>query len=468
MASRLSEETRSAIYNSGCNGLRFDSKLFNSNKFWAGFDLDELSLRPGLATLVPQLPTQSLYCALMERGPAAYPEILKNLSSEQVQRFLDYDAWQKDSLVPQQALSWLKLFRDLSTEQAYKRLRDLDEEYQIGMFSPFVRVYDKDAYESMPDEEQDRLYRLPNDALFYAVLSDEKDVHENIVGLIEAVLAHDINYAMSLLCHSAYLPPQESAHLLSQFRRARLEEDGFVSYEEGLTCFAEIDVDKKKARWTSERRQETLITLQASEEFFLDQVLNCNSVLLWQDEEREALRGGLVFLANALCAAVEIETDDLSSLKTVFTHTKALVSLGLDFLSDGDLPLAAKILQGDFPKELFRVGLTLLKAPQRRFITALGDLDVKEAEKARKAFIHQKPGLLLDWMDNHLRERMGFEESEVLKGIFNRFPMIPQFLQGKEGEDRITFVPVKNLQGLKTVESIVDRSIACLKNLSQS
>ncbi|MBI2603484.1 MAG: hypothetical protein HYW48_10560 [Deltaproteobacteria bacterium] len=456
MASRLSEETRSGIYNSGCSGLSFDVKLSNLNKFWGDLDLEKLIMRPDLPSLVPQIPIQRLYCALLERGPASYPDILKHLSAEQVQRILDYDAWRNDELVPQQALNWLRLFRNISTEQAYRRLRDLEEEYQIGIFSPFVRVFDNDAYEAMSDEEQDRLYRLPNDALFYCVLSEDKDVHDNIVGLIEAVLAHDINYALSLLCHSAYLPPLESAHLLSQFRKSRLEEDGFVSHEESMTCFAEIDVAKKKALWSRAPLPSLGARARKTGTFFLDEVLSHGAEHLGGESAKEGLQQGFVFLANALCTAVEREADDLAALKTIFTAAKALASLGLEFLSDGNLGLAAQILSKEYPKELFRVGLSLLKSPQRRFLGALVETGGKGGEQAYTYFVQQKHGLLLDWFDRNLRDRIGFEGNEILKGIFNRFPQCPQILPGAEGEDRVTFIPVGSLQDLASVDSLID------------
>ena len=62
-------------------------------------------------------------------------------------------------------------------------------------------------------------------------------------------MAEDMNY-VSLIAHLSQLPPNESEHLLLQFRNARLEEDGFINEEEAALCFIPLKHQKYKDKWS--------------------------------------------------------------------------------------------------------------------------------------------------------------------------------------------------------------------------
>lgn len=469
MESRLSAESLPAIYDSGCSGLAFDRSAFESNIFWDRVDFDKVLASSDPALVISELSTQRLYYSLIERGPAECLEVLAHISKEQFLRILDYDVWRRDEFVPQRVLYWVDLLRQVSSEKAYEQFRDLEEEYQLSTLSPYLKIYDQDAYEQMTDVDQDRLQRLPGDALFYSIETQDQDIHDSIVGLINSISAHDMNYAIALIAHSAYLPQNESADTAAQFRKARLEEDGFISFEESLTCFAELDPVTYKSKLNLlVKSTELASTYTKSEKYFLDQVLAYASSNLWDSEQSSRAQQGFMSLANNLCTATQIDADDLTSLKFIFTNAKALCSLGLDYLADGNVQSASEILLEKFPKDLFRIGLSLIRTHQRDLVTKICDLQVPDSDRFKRYFYQQRNALMLDWIDRNLLDSMGFETCEVLKGIFNRFPQIPNEITSEDSASRISFFPISNMSELRTFENITKRMASCFQTKHQS
>ena len=146
-------------------------------------------------------------------------------------------------------LKWLQLYAEVSPKESFQRFQQLDEEYQIGLLSPYIRCFTQDEYAQMPPEQQDLLSRFPGDAIYYSVNTPDKEIAEGIEQLLSAGMETQMEYVLSLVCHAGYIPPNESELLLTQFRRARLEEDGFVTYEESTELTQELDLEQYYTKW---------------------------------------------------------------------------------------------------------------------------------------------------------------------------------------------------------------------------
>jgi hypothetical protein len=286
-----------------------------------------------------------------------------------------------------------------------------------------------------------------------------------------------MNYALSLIAHSSYLPKNESADTAAQFRKARLEEDGFVSYEESLSCFEELDPMSYKAKLQIRVDDARNLMAADNEKYFLDQVLVYASTHLWDQKQGMKAQQGFVSLANHLCTASQVEADDLNALKFIFTNGKALCSLGLEYLSEGDLNLAAKVLLEKYPKDLFRVGLSLIRVHQRNLVQKICDLEVPGADRFKRYFYQKHSALMLDWIDKNLLDSMGFEVCEILKGLFNRFPQYPKHLIIPKDaevrvpgdlEERISFFPISKQIDLQIFGNISTRMALCFQIKYQS
>ena len=458
MASRLSEESLRAVLDAGQQGLVIESEPASLAVPGDRVDLDALLVAEDPEKAVQAVAPQSMYAALVAKGPEDCLDVLPLLSEEQVTRIFDYDVWDKDRLEPLKAVRWLSLFKEVGPEEMLRRFRDLDEEYQVGLLAPLVELFTDEEYEKMSQGEQDALHRLPCGTLFYRLKSADSRLDEFVEGLVEAALASDVAYAYSLLAHASYMPPNEQEALLGQFRRARLEEDGFVSYEESLAAFRPVDLEQLRQRWAFALHRETAALAPAPEDDarpFLRRVVE-DEPGAWTPDETETRQRGLAFLGNSLCAAAQIAPDDVGGMARVLTHAQSLLSLGLEWLASGDPRTGREILKKEHPQLLFRAGLTLVWRLADAVLQAFVRHGLPEAATMRQHLALDKRGLLeLDV--ERLTPLLGFERVELLKGLLTRFPVRPAAVgEDEEGALRVTFRPIASVAELRDVATLLD------------
>ena len=77
-------------------------------------------------------------------------------------------------------------------------------------------------------------------------------------------------------------------------------------------------------------------------------------------------------------------------MNRVLEQCKALVGLGLDYLSQGDLDFALQILKEEYPQTLFKAGLALVDDLREDFIKSVkilswqGTVDLDRAYMGRR------------------------------------------------------------------------------------
>ncbi len=428
MASRLSDLSTNSVYDSGLASLAWDDVEPGANLLH--LDLDKIATRSDAKGLIQSLPPQIIYHAIKLRGMEQSSTILPLLSNEQLTRILDYDVWPADSLSLLEASRWLSEFKKVGIEGISSRFRQLDEEYQIALLEKYLKAYDLEQFEKLDPQHQDGLIAFPGNELFYEILSDDKEIREFITNLFASAISTDMNYAVNLLLHATHMPPNESEFHLQQFRKARLEEDGFVSYQESLEAFHPLDIEPFKAKWSEATRDQDsflpkLAEFQNSLEslsFLEAVVVSASSIGKWNDEDGLRFQQASLYLANSLSSACRVEIDDLQALNRILEQQKALISLGLDYVSAGRPELACQILKFEHPKTLFRLGLSLIYRFQQSTLTKLGAWDLP-LDILSNCVKRQKWGAAQDVIDKSLLPEVGLQLAEALKGIFNRFPM---------------------------------------------
>lgn len=453
MESRLSDDSVKLALDAGHQSLPWEPG--QPSGFLAGVDLGAILASPQAKQIVRALPVQPLYYAIKQRGMADCLKILALLSQEQVIRMLDYDVWQKDELVPKKAFEFLKFFGEVSAKQLYRRFAYLDEEYQLALLSGYFRMYEEVELEDLPEDLQDRLYAMPCRTVFYEIITDDREDLGFLETLMESLKENNLRFAYSLLGHASYLPPNEQVFQLKQFRQARLEEDGFVSYEDSLEIFKPINRQEYLQRWDQQRlnvRQGAVKQVTPPTDDFLGQVLHQALLDGWDIDEQFLIHQRLLYLANALCSAAQVEPDDVFGLNRVLEQCKALVGLGLEYLAQSDVKLAMQIIKAEHPKNLFRIGLSLIEDLRIDCISQLKRLKVNEAETLDRHHMSRRWGAIVFMIDRYLRDILGFESAEVLKGLFNRFPMAPNLA---DDQIRITFRPVGSLTVLHDLQGLV-------------
>ncbi len=453
MASRLSEDSVKAVYDAGHQALLVQNDPTLQLLTDAGVDLNALLHAENPQAAVQAVAPFALYQALKRHGVEDNLDILPLMSSEQVQRSFDYEAWESDRIEPLKACRWLALFKEVSDEEMANRFKTLEEEFQLALLSPFIEIIDEDAFEKLTDADQDTLYRLPCNTLYFRIKTADNRVEATIDGLVDAMMSVDINYAYSMLAHATYMPPTEQEDMAARFRRARIEEDGFVSYEESLETFLPLDLRELEARIAATPRGATDMVrqLRPDDAPFLVAAMQ-RGALTWTSEEYAEVTASYAFLANTLAAVSQIETDDLTAMRRILQQAQALAGLGLEHLSQGDVALAAVLLRQEHPKTLFRAGLALVGQLQDQVLTQLEASGIVAANSLRKLWELRRPGAILARLDQDVLPVLGMRRTETLRGLFNRFPVRPETIVPADADgspERMIFGPISSRSALE-------------------
>jgi hypothetical protein len=462
MADRLSEDALIRSLDSGWRSLVWRDPFSSKNKLLAQtVDLNAILHAENPEALAQAVPRRDMYLALVAADPEEALEVLPLLSDEQFVSIIDNEAWKDGHLAVHQAIRWLDLYKHLGAEQLYKRFRQLDEEYQVALLNPYIEMVDEDAFEKLPQNEQDTFSALPCNTLWWKVKGGDDKIQEFVTSLVSASMSEDAAYVYSLLGMASMLPPNEQEALLKQFRDARLEEDGFVSLDESLELFspfgAGIDLLNK---WSSSQKVESaaLAKNDSSGVLFLDAVLRkASSSGVADSEAVENVQKGFAYLANAVSAACQVEPDDVSGLKSLLQQVKCMSSFGLDVLSKGNDDKAVEILFTEFPKVVFRFALSLFDGIRLEAISSLKAQDEKLANKIELYWRSGKFGAALWLIEKNLSGKIDPESVEILKGLFNRFPMVKDEVMTDDKVWRLRFRPVATVSDYEALVSDVRR-----------
>lgn len=463
---RLSEDSIKANWDSGHQSLPWASDAQVAS-FLPTVDLNALLEAKDPQAAVQAVDRRSMYLALAHASSEDALEIMPLLSKEQFVAIIDYEGWHEGRLAIHQVIRWLDIYKHVGVAEMFKRYRELDEEYQVGLLSPYIDIADEETYEKLSHEEQDQFYPLPCNTLWYRVKGHDDKLEEFVAALVQGGLGEDIPYTYSLLSHAAYVPPNEDEDLIKQFRNARLEEDGFALYEESKTLFAPFDGQRyyegfKHADAHSETVVQGLTHQWAGQSLFIDAVMG--KIVGAPDVDQEAqdsLKIAFVHLANMLAAVCHIEPDDVNSLTRILNQSRHIVSLGLEVLAAGNIDRGRTILLQERPRPIFQFGLSIVSNLRDEALDAIRQNDWPAVDKISQYYQQGKFGALLWTIDTALIDVAGLETTEALKGLFNRFPMVSEELSQNDGANRIQFRPVGSVAAVQKLTDFVASLRSC-------
>ena len=494
MASRLSDETLLSAYDRGLASFDWQAANLPSpmdEERGARALLDGLLSTEDAGTQVQAIEPSLIRHLILTAGIEEHLDLLPLLSQEQVTHMMDFEGWDAEQLSPSGAARWLQLHKQSKPEELFRRFRELEEEFQMGLLGPLVETFDLEAYEKMGDADQDALLRLPCEEVFYKIKSQDPEVRQFVEELVGQALAQDIEYAYSMLAHASYLPPSEQESLALRFRNARLEEEGFVTPEDASRLFLASAGEDAILRWTgsnvaqlmdrlicsaagSNARSNTSLNDSTSISTFVKSPqtrMTLEAALAASNPEASgSLAVSLSHLANTLAVATGLDADNHQGLRLVLAHTKGYCNLGLELLASPGaesgtpslIETATRVVSKEHPATLFKASIAALDEARRRtldMLEAAGLLTPEITQRIRRLLFSRKYGMIMTTLDFEALPTLGLEATEILKGLFNRFPLCPTTdMTG----DRMTFKPVYDLATLADLLRWTEQ----LKNIS--
>jgi hypothetical protein len=469
MTGRLSEAAVIQTLDGGWQSL-LRANIYPENSVASGVDVDFKAILDAKdpVTAAQSIGRRDMVLALLATRPEDALEVLPLLSQEQFLAVIDSEGWQDGRLAIHQVMRWLDLYRHLGPEHLYRRFRELDEEYQVALLNPYVELVDEESFEKLSQDDQDKFNPMPCNTMWWRIKDGDDKVQEFVRSLIEASIGEDAAYVYSLLGMASMLPPNEQEDLIKQFRDARLEEDGFVTREESLQLFHKFDGEALLKRWNDQvtkRTTQSLANTAGSNDLFLDRVLRFADDSGQVDlAALDQMRRSFAYLANALSAAANVTPDDGPGLVGLLRQVKFTVSYGLEILSGGDQSKGMDILFSEYPKTLFRFALSTVDTLRSEVLVHLRTLNPDAAGRLESLWVSGKFGAALWFIDQQFLDALGFEASETLKGIFNRFPMVKDQVIDNDHVKRVKFRPISTKKDFSELLTEVRR----IFNVSES
>lgn len=311
------------------------------------------------AALVRRLPEGDFYWIVKRIGEEDCLPVLELAAREQWGYLLDLEIWDKDRLNADKTLAWFERLGEAAPERLCSWLLTGESLLFSLLLSRKAEVVVKDG-----EEEAD----LPEghftlDGRFFIRPIRGED-REAIEGLLRILARYDPEACRGLLYGLAALIPAEAEEELYRLRNGRLEEHGFLPFEEALAVYAPLD--SAALRCTpppllpgrlSFPEDTTLIPaaplMHLGEGRLFAEALSRIGDPLHQDRLRLEFAGLCNRIIAADAPAGEIDAERLAAS---CVRGASYLNLALDRLCGEDAEAAAALLRDNALEALFRVG----------------------------------------------------------------------------------------------------------------
>ncbi|ANM29481.1 hypothetical protein ABI59_07620 [Acidobacteria bacterium Mor1] len=205
--------------------------------------LELLLHAPRPMRLVRSLPDSELYLTVRRVGPSDALPLLALTSARQLTHLIDLEAWRGERFDPGRAGAWVAVFLE-SGEPTLKRfLRSADDALLAALFKGWLHI-EQVEIEDTPEvkgpglsESGDERGGISPDG--YHRLSPEIPEHAAAArAMLQVFYSDQPERYERVLTGSLWTLPAELEEEALHWRRSRLEEHGFVPWEEAMSAFA--------------------------------------------------------------------------------------------------------------------------------------------------------------------------------------------------------------------------------------
>lgn len=305
--------------------------------------LDRLMERPDALKLVRATPAQPLFLFIKALGLDDATDLLGMVSTEQLQAFLDMDAWERDRVSPERFFPWLESLCRLGPQKLVAHMRRLDAELLTSFLGLRMRVYELGEEEPPPPDEPEGFYFSTPDTFYQIDILPDPDGDADRGALIqrflETLYRGDLELARSLIQSALWDVGTETEEQAYRFRSGRMADLGYIEHYEALKVYLLIDPTAPPP--PSELRQSPLAVAVTPE----DKALTPRRLPGLDDtdctftraaahlplSEQATLLQHLLLLANRAMSADRVELGDADGARQVLRRTAGYLSLGLEF-----------------------------------------------------------------------------------------------------------------------------------------
>jgi hypothetical protein len=409
--------------------------LGNSLRIADKSQLEEFLAQANARRLVYSAPYQDVFLIIKTVGLADSLELLRLTSKEQRCGFIDLDCWRKDSFHMPSFMEWLAAFIQCGPEETVRIARAVDPNLLSIFLKENILVHPLDPDEPSPDLP----LILTPDNRFGIELTGEVEGATMSRLLLDALFRFDPELGYDLIDRVYWenrVSLEEEAY---QEKRRRLEEIGFVDYYEALEIYGEAqqalsplpskDDETKGAVPLSSTLPALFVASLAPGQYLWEALQTVQ-----ERKEADRISQGLAALANRILSVHSVTPGDLGKVRPALEEMRDMLSLGLEYLAQGQKGQAGEILQRNDLQSLFKVGFNLLSILH---------------DQADRIFRQRK--LRLDGVEETLLE---FPEAEFFSGLRRLRPL---FFEGFEDPGKATYRNFRSLADIEISKKILNQ-----------
>ena len=318
--------------------------------------LDLLLDQPDPRAVVRALPADELYHAIQDAGLADASEVVQLASPEQFRTFVDLDAWRGAEVDPMRLVPWLRAARgapsgadrDADLDAWREKIAALDPELVSLLLRSALKIHDLEEDED-PDFESERFMRTAEGRFIVEFVPDGAD-YVAVRRLVDDLYERDPFMAGRTLSAVRWEIESDLEESALRWREGRLADLGYPTFDEALSWFARPagrgDLpsglpDRPPGFWLASFRRETLLDRAAAR---------------LPPEAVERFEGEALAAANAAIVADRVDPSDPDAVRSAVESARALLELGLESLSGGDVDVGARALASTPLKTVFQRG----------------------------------------------------------------------------------------------------------------
>jgi len=308
--------------------------------------------------LIQSMPPQEFLYNVKEVGLSDSPELIQLATKKQITHCLDLDCWKKDRIVPEQIAHWLQFLpiEDYETTEAI--LGAFDTEVLIVFLQGLIRIHERPEEDELPPyqgeivETQDRFYIIE---LLHPAEDPRNVMARAIIKLFQL---YGFNFAHSMFEATRWSLTAQLEEQSYQFRKARMEDIGFMDYYDAISIYQPIPKHKKQPAPPSGSVLETpLPILQPPKAGGLF----AKALRTIQEPElQERISFELAYITNKILIAEQADPGNPQAAKQMLRTIQQTLDIGLESLEGNDHLQAAMRLRQHHVEWIFRVGYTHL------------------------------------------------------------------------------------------------------------
>ncbi len=376
--------------------------------------LDLILSLPDPARAVQAMAPEEFVLLIKEIGLTDAGDLLALASPRQLQATLDLDAWVSGELDLKAVSEWLLTAEDAGKDVVDRFVAAQDDgllSFYLGQSLKVVILTEDDMEGDIPDDAE--VFSSPDQSFQLIGSADDPNLTA-VRQVLASVWRQSAARGRALLLATRWELPAQLEEDVLQLRNARLEEIGFLDRDEALQLYGYRDAHAWKVELHARYRGTAAVEPETLQPYLPDDVPVRLGLALREvrdggflgrvmahlpEADVTRVRLALVRLGYAIQSARAERPSEVDELSQWSRHALLTTSMGLEFLTDGDVNYAGLLLNVVSLKDLFTGGHSLV---------------LQEAQRARK--LRQQVGGTAGI------DRLEVADAQLIRGLTLAFP----------------------------------------------